>query len=288
MTTDASTGADATAVADVAERYYDSEDADQFYFNIWGGEDIHIGLYRSTEGGADDKIADASRRTVETMAHQIEGLGADSRVLDIGSGYGGSARYLAKTFGCPVVCLNISETENARNRTRNAEQGLDGLIEVRHGRFEDIPAADASFDVVWSQDAILHSGDRDRVVAEVGRVLKPGGQFVFTDPMQADDCPPGVLQPVYDRIHLSSLGSIGFYREAAARHGLEEVSVEAMTDQLRTHYDRVRQELQARYDEMTAKSSQDYVDRMLTGLQNWVDAADKGYLAWGILHFRKA
>ncbi|MEQ8700522.1 MAG: class I SAM-dependent methyltransferase [Bauldia litoralis] len=281
MTTDA--GTTAAAVAEVAERYYDSEDADQFYLNIWGGEDIHIGLYQ----GEGDQIAQASRRTVEKMAHQIEGLGADSRALDIGSGYGGSARYLARTFGCEVVCLNISETENARNRNRNEEQGLSGKIEVRHGSFEDIPAADASFDVVWSQDAILHSGNRDKVVQEVARVLKPGGQFIFTDPMQADDCPDGVLQPVYDRIHLSSLGSIGFYREAAGRNGLTEVSVEPLTGQLRNHYHRVREELLARYDEMTGKSSRDYVDRMLTGLQNWVDAADKGYLAWGILHFRK-
>ncbi len=284
MTTDAELSNNAAEVADVAERYYDSEDADQFYLNIWGGEDIHIGLYQ----GDGDKIADASRRTVEKMAHQIEGLDADSRALDIGAGYGGSARYLAGTFGCEVVCLNISETENARNRKRNAEEGLDGKIEVRHGSFEDIPANDGSFDVVWSQDAILHSGNRERVIEEVARVLKPGGQFIFTDPMQADNCPEGVLQPVYDRIHLSSLGSIGFYREAAKRNGMEEVSVEPLTHQLRNHYARVRQELLARYDEMTAKSSKEYVDRMLTGLQNWVDAADKGYLAWGILHFRKS
>jgi ubiquinone/menaquinone biosynthesis C-methylase UbiE len=44
-------------------------------------------------------------------------------------------------------------------------------------------------------------------MTEVDRVLKPGGELVFTDPMQADDCPDGVLQPVLDRIHLESLGS---------------------------------------------------------------------------------
>jgi sarcosine/dimethylglycine N-methyltransferase len=53
--------------------------------------------------------------------------------------------------------------------------------------------------------------------------------------MQADDCPEGVLQPVLERIHLDSLGSIAFYREAAARHGLEEVEVLALTENLITH-----------------------------------------------------
>jgi sarcosine/dimethylglycine N-methyltransferase len=269
---------------DVAETYYDSSDADEFYFHIWGGEDIHVGLYQSDK----DLIADASRRTVEAMADSVAGvLGKDARVIDLGAGYGGAARYLAKRFGCHITCLNISEVENARNRKANAAAGLDKLIDVKHGTFEQVPEKDASFNLVWSQDAILHSGDRERVIAEIARVLKPGGELVFTDPMQADDCPPGVLQPVYDRIHLSSLGSVKFYREAAARHGLELVDFRAMPEQLRNHYARVRVELKARYDEMVNVASKEYVDRMLVGLQNWVDAADKGYLNWGILHFRK-
>jgi sarcosine/dimethylglycine N-methyltransferase len=208
-------------------------------------------------------------------------------VLDIGSGFGGPARYLAKRFGCKVICLNISEVENERNRRTNRELGLEGLVSVRHGSFESIPLADSSIDVVWSQDAILHSGDRERVVAEIARVLKPGGELVFTDPMQVDDCPPKVLQPVYDRIHLDSLASVGFYRTEAARRGLEEIAIRPMPVQLRTHYAAVRRQLKARYDEMIKIASRDYVDRMLIGLQHWVDAADKAYLDWGILHFRK-
>ena len=275
---------DARRVANVAEAYYDSREADEFYFHIWGGEDIHIGLYDSPA----DPIPPASRRTVEAMADEI-GMELDDRhrIIDIGSGYGGPARYLAKRFGSRVVCLNISEVENARNRKANREQGLDNLVAVRHGSFEDIPEPDGTFDVVWSQDAILHSGNRDKVIAEVARILKPGGEFVFTDPMQADDCPAGVLQPVYDRIHLESLGSVRFYRAAAARHGLEEVAIRPMPKQLRNHYAAVKAELQSRYDEIVRIASKDYVDRMLVGLQNWVDAADKGYLNWGILHFRK-
>ncbi len=60
-----------------------------------------------------------------------------------------------------------------------------------------------------------------------------------------------------------------------------------MPKQLRNHYAAVKAELQARYDEIVGIASKEYVDRMLVGLQNWVDAADKGYLNWGILHFRK-
>jgi sarcosine/dimethylglycine N-methyltransferase len=155
------------------------------------------------------------------------------------------------------------------------------------GSFESIPAADASFDLAWSQDAILHSGHRDQVIGEIARVLRPGGELIFTDPMQADDCPEGVLQPVLDRIHLDSLGSIAFYREAAARHGLEEVQVIELTNNLVVHYARVREELVRTRDQLAGKVSDDYVERMLAGLGHWVDAGEKGYLSWGILHFRK-
>lgn len=276
------TEAAAQSVVNVAEEYYDSEDADRFYFHIWGGEDIHIGLYDETKD-----IAEASHLTVERMASLLPDLGPDTKVLDVGSGYGGAARYLAKQFGCSVHCLNISETQNATNRRLSAEQGLGNKITVVHGSFEDIPEPSGSFDVVWSQDAILHSGQRKRVLQEVSRVLKPGGQFVFTDPMQADDCPPGVLQPVYDRIHLQSLGSFAFYRRTAAEIGFNVCNVIDLTPQLRTHYHRVGENLKERYRSLAGIVSTQYMDRMLVGLQNWVSAADHGYLAWGILHFQK-
>ncbi|MGE3245011.1 MAG: methyltransferase domain-containing protein [Beijerinckiaceae bacterium] len=265
-----------------AEDYYDSDSADEFYKNIWGGEDIHIGLYAAP----DEAIAPASRRTVETMAAELAGIGASGRVLDLGAGYGGSARYLAKTYGCKVVCLNISETQNARNVQLNREHGLDDLVSVVHGDFEHIGMEDASFDYVWSQDAILHSGNRTRVLDEVKRVLKPGGLFVFTDPMQSDGCPDGVLQPILDRIQLSTLGSFAFYRKELAARGFEEVRVQDLTHQLRNHYNRVREELLANREQAAQWSGETYVANMDRGLKHWVDGADKGWLSWGIMTFR--
>jgi cyclopropane fatty-acyl-phospholipid synthase-like methyltransferase len=269
-------------VADIAKEYYDSSDADEFYFAIWGGEDIHIGLY---DNGT--PIREASRKTVEKMASLVEGLGADTRVLDIGAGYGGAARYLAKTYGCLVSCLNISQTQNDRNRQLTREQRLEAKITVQPGNFEQIPHPDASFDVVWSQDAILHSSRRRRVLAEVRRVLKPGGQFIFTDPMQQQGAPAEALQPVYDRIHLESLGSFEFYRQTAEDLAFEAVHIVDLSNHLPRHYARVREELQNRYHEVVQLSSQAYVDRMIEGLGHWVDAGTQGYLTWGILHFRK-
>lgn len=272
-----------TAV-DTARNYYNSNDADTFYFNIWGGEDIHIGLYATP----DEPIFPASRRTVSRMADLADGVDKDSTVLDIGAGYGGAARYLAKNRGCRVVALNLSETENERDRTMNRDQGLDHLIKVVDGNFEDIPAADQSFDLVWSQDALLHSGERRKVLSEVDRVLKPGGRFIFTDPMQADDCPAGVLQPILDRIHLNNLASPQFYRQELSRLGFLEETFDAHHEQLPLHYERVLQETVQREEELVRDVSREYINKMKTGLRHWVDGGRKGHLAWGIFSFRKA
>lgn len=267
-----------------AEAYYDSPDADSFYFTIWGGEDIHIGMYKDDN----EPIIPASHRNDETLASMLKGVDANTVVLDIGAGYGGAARHLAKTYGCKVICVNISETQNRLNRELNKKAGLEDKVEVLHGDFEAIPADDNSIDVVWSQDAILHSGNRPKVLDEVKRVLKPGGQFIFTDPMQADDCPDGVLQPILDRIHLETLGSFGFYDKELTARGFEKIDVKEMTHQLRRHYWRVGEELKANYEKLTNGSSTTYLDNMIKGLGHWVDGADKGYLAWGVMHYRLA
>lgn len=275
----------ASSAVNVAREYYNSADADNFYFSVWGGEDIHIGLYQST----DEPISKASRRTVERMASKLDPLNEHSRVLDIGAGYGGSMRYLARNCGCHCVALNLSEAENARDREMNAEQGVDNLVEVVDGSFEEIPCPDGAFDVVWSQDAILHSGRRVQVLEEVARVLKPGGEFIMTDPMQADDCPAHVLQPILDRIHLETLGSPGFYSRTLLGLAMEDLGFEDHRGQLTTHYARVLKELELREDELKQERivSEDYIERMKKGLSHWVEGGEKGYLAWGIFHFRK-
>jgi sarcosine/dimethylglycine N-methyltransferase len=99
--------------------------------------------------------------------------------------------------------------------------------------------------------------------------------------------PDGVLQPVYDRLNLASLGSLGFYRRAAEAQGFEVLEQVELTQNLRNHYARVREELQANYDALLENASKAYLDKMLVGLENWVKAADNGYLGWGIQRFRK-
>ncbi len=272
-----------TEAVRVTKDYYDSDDAHNFYYTIWGGEDLHLGIYESDK----DTIFEASRRTIQRMADKSAFAGKKARVIDLGGGFSGSARYLAKNYGWEVVVLNLSEAENQRGRKMNKEQGLDHLIEVVDGSFNTIPYPDESFDIVWSQDAILHSDNRSQVLDEAYRVLKPGGEMIFSDPMQQDGCPEGVLQPIYDRIHLLSLGSPGFYREYAQKIGFTDMGYEVLDDHLTLHYSRVLEEMERREEELSTVVSKAYIENMKKGLRHWIDGGKKGYLAWGIFHFRK-
>lgn len=265
-----------------ARHYYDSDDADTFYFSVWGGVDMHLGMYKTP----DESIRDASHRTVQVMADKLQTANADSQVVDLGGAYGGSARHVASKFGCHVVSLNLSPVQNARARQQNADQGLAEQITVVEGDFENVDYPDNSFDIVWSQDSFLHSGNREGVLREIKRILKPGGEVIFTDPMQADGASQENLQPVLDRIQLETMGSPGFYQDKLTELGLELVEWEDHTSQLPLHYGRVKEELESRYDELLGKISQEYLDNMITGLGHWVENGNAGNLAWGILHFR--
>ncbi len=265
-----------------AQNYYDGTETDRLYATIWGGEHIHYGIYQHP----DEAIHNASIRTVETIAKTLGNLNSDSRVIDLGAGYGGAARYLAKNYGCHVCCLNLSELQNQRNLQLNQEQNLADLVEVKQGSFEDIPYSENSFDIVWSQDSILHSTNRTHVFEEIKRVLKPAGELIFTDPMQSATCPPGLLQPAFDRLRIKNMGSLSFYRQTAQDFGFEELNFIDLSPNVPTHYRRFGKEVKKRYEEVVKITSTEFADKTLKSIEPWIEYYQQGYMQWGILHFR--
>ncbi len=271
--------------ADAARGYYESADVDGFYASVWGGEDIHTGIYARPH----EAIGAASRRTVERVAAKAADLlGPGRSVLDMGSGYGGAARYLAATFGCRVVAVNISESQNQRHRETNAARGLDTLIEVVTGSFNDVPVPDGSFDVVWSQEALCHSGDRAKTLGEAARVLKPGGALVFTDVMATEDAPAEELAPLAERLAMGEFATPGLYRALLGELGLLPARFEDLSEHLLTHYVRLTEEVQQHADELAKVISPGYLDRLRENLPLWVRACRSGHLVWGIFHAANA
>ncbi len=97
-------------------------------------------------------------------------------VLEIGCGTGVHARLLAQA-GARLTAVDLTPTAIELTRRRLELANLDA--DVREADAESLPFPDASFDVVWSWGVIHHSEHTDRVVAEIARVLRPGGRLAL-------------------------------------------------------------------------------------------------------------
>lgn len=114
------------------------------------------------------------------------GIRPDHVVLDVCSGMGGPARYLAHRIGCRVVGLDLTESRHASAQRLTRLVHLDHLVEFRLGNALEMPFEDASFDVVMGQEAWCHVPNKPRLIAECARVVKPGGVIAFTDILRRD------------------------------------------------------------------------------------------------------
>ncbi len=112
---------------------------------------------------------------------ELVGFSGTERVLDVGSGLGGPSRFLAWHYGCRVsgVELTAEFVRVAEMLTRLT--GLVGRVDYRQGNALDLPFDDRSFEVVWSQNAAMNIADRDKLYAEMRRVLKPGGRLALQE-----------------------------------------------------------------------------------------------------------
>ena len=109
------------------------------------------------------------------------GLTAGSRVLDVGCGLGGPARFLARRYGCTVTGIDASPAFVAAGQMLTERVGLAGAVSILHGDALDLPFENGAFDVVWTQHVSMNIADKRSFYGELRRVLQPGGRLAFHD-----------------------------------------------------------------------------------------------------------
>ena len=177
-----------------------------------------VDLYNSTYGNFQEQVLAEIRR--ETYGEDIGqnswittdeydtffnwlNLSAGDHVLEIASGSGGPALYLARKFKCQITGLDINE-EGIKTANR---QALDAKITDAKFRLADVsqrlPFDNESFDAVMCMDSMNHLRDRLGVLQEWYRVLKTGRRILFTDPV--------VMTGPVSNEELAARSNIGFF-----------------------------------------------------------------------------
>ena len=109
------------------------------------------------------------------------GITSGQRVLDVGSGLGGSVRYLATERECHVSGLDLTQEYVDVAESLAKLVGLEGKVKFHRGSALELPFGSNSLDVVWTEHVQMNIEDKDRFYAEISRVLKPGGRLAFHD-----------------------------------------------------------------------------------------------------------
>jgi len=120
------------------------------------------------------------RKSTVELAELLQ-IDPGDRVLDVGAGPGGTARYLSATFGCRSVGIDLTPNYVKLADTLSQLVGLGDRTAFACANALELPFADESFDIVWTEHVQMNIADKERFVSELTRILKPSGKIAFHD-----------------------------------------------------------------------------------------------------------
>jgi sarcosine/dimethylglycine N-methyltransferase len=169
---------------------------------------------------------------VDILARRA-GIVESSRVLDLCAGLGGPARFLASRRRCRVVGLELN-AGRARGMARLTRLvRLDDRVAVIRGDAVALPFAAGRFDACVSQEALLHIQDKATVLAEVRRVLTPGGRLAFTDWIAHAALGDAERRRLHEWMAAVTLQTLDGYRALLGHAGFRGVECEDVSDEWR-------------------------------------------------------
>jgi len=159
------------------------------------------------------------------------GLGPTSRVLEIGAGVGGPARYLAHTVGCHVTALELQREVHAIAADLTERCGLADRVTHICSDALTCPLPDKTFDAVVSWLAFLHIPERPRLCGRLAQTLRPGGLCYIEDltmraPFSAHD-----LREAREIVYAITLTDIEDYKRDLRAAGFADVYAVDLTDE---------------------------------------------------------
>lgn len=153
---------------------------------------------------------------------------AGDHILDIGSGLGGPARYLAHSRGCRVTGLDLTPAYCEVAEELTARVGLSEHVRFRQGNALEMPFGDAAFDGAYTQHVNMNIADKPRLIREIRRVLKPGGRLAMFEILAGNGQPLRFPVPWARTADISFLATQDRLRELLTASGF---TIEQWEDQ---------------------------------------------------------
>ena len=205
-------------------------------------------------------------------------------VLDVCSGMGGPARYVAFKTGCHVTGLDLtaSRVEGATELTRVA--GLSASVRFVHGNALEMPFPDASFTLAIAQESFAHIPEKPRLLDECARVLRPGGRLVFSDILHRGNLSARDAQQLSEGMTFSDIETADGYVEQLRLRGLVVVRLLDLTDE----WTRILVERHAMYRSLesrtVARLGREHFERYDRAYEHFVGLYQSGVLAGALIH----
>jgi len=157
-------------------------------------------------------------RVVDVLAEKAD-IRREHHVLDVCSGMGGPARWLAYRYGCRVTGLDFTESrvEAAKRLTRRVR--LDRLVDFIRGDATAMPLPDSRYDVLIGQESWLHIPDKAALIQQCARVVKPTGTIAFTDIVRRVQLTPGEEERLAAEMHAPAIATVERYEELLGNNG---------------------------------------------------------------------
>lgn len=220
-------------------KWYDIEAVDRLYAHTWG-ESIHFGFYKT----GSESVFQATQLAKRHLAVEAQ-IDRSCEVLEVASGWGAAARFLADRIGCRVVATNYS-AHQARIAAQNCASFIaKGRILSAMADYHSLPFQAACFDIHWSQESLVHAKNKARVFAEAYRVLKPGGRIVFTDQTtDAAKLDPASQDRIIARHGSSDLWNAGDFLRGLEQAGFTIATYRNWTDHMARHFVRLYRKIE--------------------------------------------
>ena len=185
------------------------------------GEQIHVGGFQSS-----------------MLLAECAGIKPNMHGLDLCSALGAGCRFLVRNFGVTMVGYDGTTTMIRKAQERAQEEGFSDKIQFIQGDVTSLRLPDESFDFVWGEDAWCYVDNKDQLITEAVRVLKPGGALAFTDWVEG---PKGLSNEEAKRINtfmkFPYLESQAGYVSLIEKQGLKLVESTDLTEEFAGYVD---------------------------------------------------